>query len=886
MKKGMILALLAVMLSSFAAASFSVGNQSSDIQSTYSPGEILKGWINISLHNEPVDSLLESGIGNVKLIDLISSANPDEYTCIPSGCTSNYEPIDQDTSKSFSLNYGGEKVVAFVVNGIIDGISGLSFSFSSNNQRSCLNPLRIDLLDDGVMDWKASVFTEDYSCTANGGSGCFNSSTALTDVYIGSTPFCEKIRLTESGKFKLGALVRKDDSSSNPSDELKMTLNDLDGNQVENGECILPEPGSSYGEISCNIDYYNSGLQDYFVCLSSGSNAITKYEIQREDVNPCGCSSNPPCSNFNYDYNLFARGAKFESIGKVNFNQQAYDSGGDNTLAQYVSDYISSEYGNNCSAGCVIPVKFKSYSPSLNIILSNLSLSYNSGGGISTNKIYDVNMNAGKINSNFMIINLDSANFSLPQDYGNFSLSLLLGGNQILTKNVYVAQVPTVKSVFPTAISAAVPTKFSANIISPLNKSIVRYSWDFGDGNNEDTTTNFVTHAYSAIGQYILILTIEDEDGQSSYKETNIMVGNPREIANSTIKKYRQRIDNVTSQVESYPTWYRKIIENGTGILELNDQLKVFERKYSTSSSDDEFIEVMSGLVEMRVPTSVGTSSRGRIPLSVSADNVNLEALGQLGAGTFDPEKAGEYQDAIERWANAQLTMNADFQTISVYYDNENVPMANYYKLNIEPAEANTMAENYFVINSPSVINSEIAEEVGNDSGIYGIKFDSLESREIEFVIPGDMSALNAPIAMSPSFNSLELSETVVCNNNEKCEEGENWGNCRNDCKPWGWTVILIVVLIFVAFGSYLIIQEWYKRKYEGYLFKNKNDLFNLVNFISNALSKGMGKGDIEKRLKQYGWSSEQVVYAFKKVKGYRTGLPFEFKFPIKPKKK
>jgi len=94
-------------------------------------------------------------------------------------------------------------------------------------------------------------------------------------------------------------------------------------------------------------------------------------------------------------------------------------------------------------------------------------------------------------------------------------------------------------------------------------------------------------------------------------------------------------------------------------------------------------------------------------------------------------------------------------------------------------------------------------------------------------------------------------------------------------------------VLIFAAFVSYIILQEWYKRRYERHLFKNRNDLFNLINFISNAQARGMDKKEIEKRLKEFKWSSEQINYAFKKVKGRKTGMPLEIKLPeINLKKK
>ena len=58
------------------------------------------------------------------------------------------------------------------------------------------------------------------------------------------------------------------------------------------------------------------------------------------------------------------------------------------------------------------------------------------------------------------------------------------------------------------------------------------------------------------------------------------------------------------------------------------------------------------------------------------------------------------------------------------------------------------------------------------------------------------------------------------------------------------------------------------------YLFKNANDLHNLISFASAAFRKGDGKEEIRKKLKQAGWGSEQIDYALKKIKGEKIGMP------------
>jgi hypothetical protein len=73
----------------------------------------------------------------------------------------------------------------------------------------------------------------------------------------------------------------------------------------------------------------------------------------------------------------------------------------------------------------------------------------------------------------------------------------------------------------------------------------------------------------------------------------------------------------------------------------------------------------------------------------------------------------------------------------------------------------------------------------------------------------------------------------------------------------------------------YIVLQRWYRKRYEDYLFKNKNDLYNLFNFIEMQRRKGASESDIHGKLKKAGWSSEQIKYSMRKHAGKRTGMPF-----------
>jgi hypothetical protein len=157
----------------------------------------------------------------------------------------------------------------------------------------------------------------------------------------------------------------------------------------------------------------------------------------------------------------------------------------------------------------------------------------------------------------------------------------------------------------------------------------------------------------------------------------------------------------------------------------------------------------------------------------------------------------------------------------------------------------------------------------------------SSSSQEIEFFVRGRVDPVDIPIYLSPEFLSLIFSSNPKCFIDGKCDSsiGEDAETCPSDCKSnMGQIILSIIILLILMFIIYIILQEWYKRKYENYLFKSKDDLYNVINFISNAEKQTMSKGEIFKNLLDMKWSNEQITFAYKKFHGQRTGM---YEIPI-----
>ena len=144
------------------------------------------------------------------------------------------------------------------------------------------------------------------------------------------------------------------------------------------------------------------------------------------------------------------------------------------------------------------------------------------------------------------------------------------------------------------------------------------------------------------------------------------------------------------------------------------------------------------------------------------------------------------------------------------------------------------------------------------------------ESTEvIEFIIKGNELPSFEELGMyiSPEINGLEVEKPIDENLFKKAIKF-----------IWKRFIGGIIPLIIIFIIAYILLQQWYKNNYEKHLFKNPDDLYNLINFIYNSRKIGTKDADIKKKLEEKKWKKEQLIYAFKKIDGKRTGM---FEIPI-----
>jgi len=866
----MLLILLFIILINInlAKAEFAIGNKSYEIELNYNQGENLRGWINLSFQNEEENSLFTILNYEIKLKDFLEKNNID-YTCFPIDCGKNYLKIGNSANeKSFSLEERKTKIIGIEITGEIEDVDDLSFNISTNAGKSCINPIKIDLLDDGFLEFKHKVVSNDF-CFIEKPFGCFESNYKNQTDLIENTLYCEKIKIPPVRGFYIGAIV-------NGSGNANFVVS------IADKECEIST--NSGGEIKCKVELDNEfpTFSETEVCIKPLNLNGNNYKINYEDHEPCGYTVEDTPTN-SHDFEIFAKPLKYDSITKLNFNQELL---GENViLKDYINNYITNKYNNNCSNGCLIPIRIYS-GINQNLVINNLNFKYKVHGLQQTkNSFYELSESKLKISTNFVLLNLERANFKLPslptsRNITNITLELKFKDQRIFREIAKVIRGMNIIAILPTKVPALVPNRFV--VLIEGNVSNFDYFWDFGDGSSEKITkTNYVKHTYTNPGSYILKVNVT-RGSIGVVKTMNITVEPPRESIEKTIRDYRKLLTNVSSEIDKLPLWLINEIKGDNKIIDitgLNSQLNKLNQDYQDAFTNDEYTKVMTDLLNLKIPKKFSLINSLRQSRLVQTENqIDVNSLSILEQMRTN-ESLEKYPSAINNWIKNNLETNFEFKNYAIEYYNELYPKFYFSVIKITITPKNKIDKLFLIIKKEQnniKFNGNFDTETIEDR-YTAIKFEDFsDPKTIEFLYPEKIEINNLPFFISPSLSDLSIvSITGVCNNNKICEKdrGEDYKNCRNDCKPWKLTILFLSMLFFIAFVVYIILQEWYKKYYESSLFQNKNQLYNLINFMYISTNQGLSKKEIFKKLESYNWKKEQLEYAWRKLKGQRTGM-------------
>jgi len=883
---------IALLFENFSAGVL-IGNESHNISLIYGPLQKITGWVNISLENQLGNSELKAFNSSIPILDFLMKFSDDSninFNCSPKDCKKGYSSIlnSGENIKNFQMNSSEEKLIGLRLTGEIDDIIDLKFNVISISEESCLNPLKIDILDDSELndlniEWMANNFSQDLICAKT--FGCYDPANWVAgqeSQIIEFKNYCEKINLSSANSFRLGAEII---GSGDANFTMAITFND------DYKECYKALTGAN-NEITCDIEFdenFNSGGEAEICLIAEKLEDNANYKIKYEDETPCGYIDSYP-----HDFPIFVNQKKYSSIGNFEFNQELIDLGQTYIdLVEEINDYLIEKYNSNCTEECIIPIKI--YSGTEQILnLSDLTFTYNKQGlPISESKFYEIDQSDVLINSDFQKLDLEKADLLTPEEIGNISLKLILGTRKLFEETIEIKSIPTIKNIIPSNFSVLIPTKFTAILEnmndSEFNESFgnLSYLWDFGDETTIKTTNiNTIKHIYSEIKDYNLTLNISNKYGGVS-KTIEVTPLPSKDTINNTLLDYKRDLKNFESDISLLEIWLQEKIKEFVNFNIILSELNRLTEEYAEGFIDDnKSIEIIGDLIKLKVPVNLSKmQSTEQIKFFPDEGQLDLNSLKSLGAGETNSSKK-EIINAINNWIIENIDLLLESEKYQIYFKDLNNSENNYLnnslissiKLTLQPIQ--DLANLYLLFNIPEE-NLKFNQNfnVQNFSGGLAIIFSDLNQEKIlQFLYLDNINfLLDFPIFLSPKLSNLDLGiiPSGICNNNNLCEKelGENYKNCRADCYPLLQTIFLLIGLFFMVFIVYILLQEWYKKHYESHLFHDKNRLFNVISFIDNSLKQGLIKQEIFNKLNKLKWNGEQISYAWKRFNGKRIGM-------------
>ena len=540
----------------------------------------------------------------------------------------------------------------------------------------------------------------------------------------------------------------------------------------------------------------------------------------------------------------------------LNINEEYFENKFGISLKGYVEDYIYENYpeaetGIKCSPECIIPIELNGIGT---IELSNVQIAYNDAGLTTDNKIYELESKESEINSGYLNLELERAGFTIQKGADRFIL--YLDGTEVFEEDISI-EAGFDFEISPKFILIGRSTEFTAT----SNKNITYTKWEFGDGEVIENVGRKARHLYLESGEYELL--VEAKLGNlTSKKIFAIKVGNAKDSANLTIKDYKIRIGNLSSQINSYPQWQKTEIEKAINVAELNASLAMLESDFKKAENDTEYEDVVSELIELDVPYSILKSESGKLPLEIGFENIDVSIIEGISNKDIDDE---ELQLSIIDWMDRNYDSSVDYEVVTALGEQESTDIFTKFKISLNAKTETASGE--LIINYPK--DEIVFVEQSGARGVEGATAIQISgSKTIEFLVRERIAVEELGAYVSPDISAFSIDEREIC-------EGSD---CPQPEFPWSIFWIIIGILFIVMLITYIILQEWYKRNYERHLFRNGDDLYNMINFIYNGRHSGLPDGQIRGKLRESGWGGEQINYAFRKIDGKRTGM---FEIPL-----
>jgi len=403
-----------------------------------------------------------------------------------------------------------------------------------------------------------------------------------------------------------------------------------------------------------------------------------------------------------------------------------------------------------------------------------------------------------------------------------------------------------------------IPTDFEVS--KSTNKTIIEYSWDFNDSTPiQKTTTNKITHTYPAQGTYDLTIKLKDSDGLEGAKTFQIIVGIPKEQIKTILDKDIASLEKIKAQIKRFD----ELVQDGLNAIlrtrEVEQELKDLQILHNMASKEEDYGKIIENLSRIEVPDSITlTKQMPFLQVLPSEDRIDLETLKEVAGGYANETDAQAFLDAVLIWELENANLKMSLEEFSSSLNGKSYPILNKVIIDVKKNYSEKSVYLFLEKIEGLIFKEKYFEK---ESGNYFYWMLGEDEKQIEFVTPKYMGVENLPVFLSPSVSALSIEQKKV-------------EPTTIDLKQrWGAIILSLTILLLIAGIIYIALSIWYRRRYESYLFKNRNDLYNLISYVDNSKKKGESEEIMKNNLKKSGWTGEQVTYILNKYAGKRTGM-------------
>lgn len=314
----------------------------------------------------------------------------------------------------------------------------------------------------------------------------------------------------------------------------------------------------------------------------------------------------------------------------------------------------------------------------------------------------------------------------------------------------------------------------------------------------------------------------------------------------------KSQLNSSKSKISTFEEDVQSLLNSFINTNKIESELKYYEENYETMTIEEQE-EILTNISSIKIPQDIYQKSyTTSMPFYPKREIINLDILAEINGegftGNYD-----EYLDAVFLWNNENLKTNVLFREIEIEYGPEEKDTLNIFLFTFD--RIGSTEEAYILIRDTNDISFEdLSLPIQTYNGYLYLRLSEVYGT-MGLMTEQNLDFVDFPLFVSPPFENL----TPV-----KVGEYERW----EAQKKWLLFGLILFLVLFIGAVIYSLLQIWYRKRYETYLFKTKNNMYNIMVYIHNSKVKGTPREDIEKNLKKAGWTKEQIGYALQKYEG------------------